>query len=61
MPIEIHELNIRINVNQNQQEQDASPAQGGTASGDVASGDRDELIAACIERVMEILNDKKER
>ena len=60
MPIEIRELNIRINVNQNQQEEDASPRQN-AAAGQGAALDKDELIAECIEKVMELLKNKQER
>jgi len=57
MPIEIKELNIRIHVNQNQQEQDSNspePEAHGVA-------DKDELIAECVEQVMELLKNKQDR
>lgn len=60
MPIEIKELNIRINVNQNQQEQDAPPTPG-KASSAGGEGGQDEVIAACVEQVMELLKNKMER
>lgn len=59
MPIEIKELNIRINVNQSQAEQN-SPAGEGKAPGQ-APPDKDEIIAECIEQVMELLKHKTER
>jgi hypothetical protein len=52
MPIEIKELHIRINVDETQEPQ----------TSDNASGeDRDEIIEACVEQVMEILLHKEER
>ncbi len=61
MPIEIKELNIRINVNQNQQEQDAPSSPGKASSQGGEGGDQDEVIAACVEQVMELLKNKMER
>lgn len=59
MPIEIKELNIRINVNQGQQEQNTPPQEGsGNAQ---ATPDKQELMAECIEQVMELLKNKQER
>ncbi len=59
MPIEIKELNIRINVNQNQPEQDSGRPQ--AAVQDNGAGNKDEIIAECIEQVMELLKNKMER
>ena len=56
MPIEIRELNIRIHVNQNQPEQD-----GDTQKENAGGSDKDEIIAECIEQVMELLKNKQER
>jgi hypothetical protein len=63
MPIEIRELHIRVNVNTPQHE---APAQAGASpsaiSGNGAAGAGDEeIIAACVEKVMEILQNKTER
>jgi len=52
MPIEIKELHIRINV-------DESAANAATDS--VAGTDRDKIIEACVEQVLEILAKKEER
>lgn len=53
MPIEIKELNIKINVTDDQ----------ATASGnqDVSQEMQDEIIARCVEQVMEIISKKQER
>ena len=59
MPIEIKELNIRINVNQNQPEQDGGRPQ--AAAQDNGAGNKDEMIAECIEQVMELLKNKIDR
>lgn len=58
MPIEIRELNIRVSVSQNQPEQGSSPAAGG---GQAETLDREELIAECVEQVMELLRLRNER
>ena len=58
MPIEIRELNIRIHVNQNQPEQDGKGA-GGSSNG--PAPEKDEVIAECVEQVMELLKNKQER
>ncbi len=58
MPIEIRELNIRVSVGRNQPEQDSGPAPGETPG---ATMDRDELIAECVEQVMELIKLQNER
>lgn len=58
MPIEIRELNIRVSVSQNQQEQGSTPAPGGAAQ---ELPDKDELIAECVEQVMELIRLRSER
>ena len=58
MPIEIRELNIKVSVSQNQQEQDNVPSAGSQAS---AMPDKDELIAECVEQVMELIKLKNDR
>jgi len=53
MPIEIKELNIKINVNNNNQS---------NASNDKSSGGNDtQVISRCIEKVFEIQDRKNER
>ncbi|MFW6259936.1 MAG: DUF5908 family protein [Tangfeifania sp.] len=52
MPIEIKELHIKINVDEN----GASPR--GESS---LKKEKDKIIAACVEQVMEILSKKEER
>jgi hypothetical protein len=62
MPIEIKELHIRVNVTppgsgQGGGNPSAAPGTGGKPSGKESQ----DLIAECVERVMEILENKKER
>ncbi len=63
MPVEIRELHIRVNVTSPQNEP-ASPggapssAPGGNGAGGAGN---EEIIAACVEKVMEILQNKTER
>jgi hypothetical protein len=57
MPIEIRELNIRVSVSQNQQEQESPPA----GEGSPPDFDKEELIAECVEQVMELIRLKTER
>jgi hypothetical protein len=52
MPIEIKELNIKINVNDKPQTSD--PEKKG-------KDDKESIIAACVEQVMEILKKNQER
>ncbi|WP_162996304.1 DUF5908 family protein [Mucilaginibacter celer] len=58
MPIEIRELNIRVSVNQSPAEQDAKPS---GSSGGGGGADKDEIIAECVEQILEILKNKNER
>lgn len=64
MPIEIRELHIKVIIDPNEP---APPGQGGrqaaTASqaGSSSDPDRDALIAECVEQVLAILHEKKER
>jgi Family of unknown function (DUF5908) len=56
MPIEIRELHIRVSV---------SPQSGGPpagAPGPAADGDgRPAIVAECVEQVLQVLRDRKER
>lgn len=52
MPIEIKELHIRINV-------DETSGNSSSETGPVT--DRDKIIEACVEQVMELLAKKEER
>jgi len=53
MPIEIKELHIKINV------EERSGAAG--PPGETNQQEKDQIIAACVEQVMEILSKKEER
>ena len=62
MPIEIKELHIRVNVTPPAQHQESSvtaPSPGRT--GNPGAGEKQEIIAECVEQVMKILESKKER
>jgi hypothetical protein len=52
MPIEIKELHIKINVNDKPQSIDSRK---------VKRDEKDKIIAACVEQVMEILAKNQER
>lgn len=52
MPIEIKELHIKINVDENPGKPDAKAN---------SKGDKDKIIEACVEQVMEIISKNKER
>jgi hypothetical protein len=54
MPIEIKELNIRINVTDSQ-----SKPESGNSAGEMET--QNSLIAQCVEQVLEILSKTKER
>jgi hypothetical protein len=56
MPIQITELNISVSVNQ--------PGTGHTEASPQASqagGSRESIVEECVEQIIKILNDKKER
>lgn len=64
MPIEIKELHIHVMVNASSGEPAASNAQNGESgnnSGNSGGGDKDTIIAECVEQVLEILQNKRER
>lgn len=52
MPIEIKELNIKINVEGKKQNEDLKKAE---------KDDKNAIIEACVEQVMEILSKTRER
>lgn len=58
MPVEIKELQIRVTVNQPQQSQ---PAGTPAPEGDKAEDEKDSIIAQCVDAVVTIMNNKKER
>jgi hypothetical protein len=54
MPIEIKELNIRINVSDDQN--NVSPGSAG-----IDQQTKDSIVALCVEQVMEIISKNQER
>lgn len=56
MPIEVRELVIKATITPNEQH-GSSPG----ASNNNAVSSQEEIISACVERVLEILKDKMER
>ena len=61
MPIEIKELHIRVVVNAAPAGKE-SAAQGPSASGaKIMGGDKDAIVAECVEQVLQILRNKGER
>lgn len=56
MPIQITELNISVSVNQ-----PGGNSQSPTASPEKNQQQSDKLVEECVEQVMRILQDKKER
>lgn len=54
MPIEIKELHIKINV-------DEGANKGNSQNNTAAKEDQSKLIAACVEEVMYLLKEQKER
>ena len=57
MPVEMRELNIRINVNQ--QAGGAGPQN--VSGNDATKEDSEALVKECVEQVLSILDNKKER
>lgn len=59
MPVEIKELHIRVNVSGKAPE---SAKSGQAAAKDEDhGGDKDQIVAECVEQVLQILQAKKER
>ena len=64
MPIEIKELHIHVVVNTASGGQVANKptaSAGGNNSGSGNSGDKDAIVAECVEQVLDILQNKRER
>ena len=59
MPLEIKELHIRVSVNQPQQNEQASAAS--PARGKKEEDEKEALVKQCIEQVLEVIKNKKER
>lgn len=56
MPLEIKELHIKVTVNQPQQGSAPAPADPAKAE-----DDKEAVIAQCVDEVVNIINNKKER
>lgn len=59
MPIEIKELHIRVAVRAEPDAVAALPA--AHAGGDIQDGDREAIVAECVEQVLRIIQEKAER
>lgn len=59
MPVEIKELHIRVAVNAAPAKQ--APMAQGTPGGSGGVGDKDAIVAECVEQVLQIIQTKKER
>jgi hypothetical protein len=58
MPIEIRELTIKVTVDQpNPQAQQSA----GNTPGEGAKDDKDSILSQCVEQVLSIMKNKKER
>ncbi len=60
MPIEIRELIIRASINEADTVKPSSTDNRG-GRGSIFSSEKEAIIAVCVEQVMKILEDKKER
>lgn len=63
MPIEIKELHIKVAVNvpQTGQSSEGKSAAGAIKQSANSGADKDEIVAECVEQVLQILQHKKER
>jgi hypothetical protein len=63
MPVEIRELHIRVTVNAGGEEKKPAGKLSGPSAAQGAAGEtaRESMIAECVEKVMEILQNKSER
>lgn len=60
MPIEIKELHIRVTVNA-PAEQTTAKKTNGAAQAAENGADKDAIVAECVEQVLQILHNKRER
>ncbi|HEX6427322.1 MAG TPA: DUF5908 family protein [Niastella sp.] len=61
MPLEIKELHIKVTVNQpTQGSQPANTSAGGAGAGK-AGDEKEAIISQCVDEILEIINNKKER
>lgn len=61
MPIEIRELHIKVSVTAPQAGQSASGTGSSGGGNNTAGNDKEAIVAACVEKVMEIIHNKTER
>lgn len=64
MPVEIRELHIKVTVNESESGDGASAGrEAGARSGNSAGGaaDREAIVAECVEQVLRIMQNKRER
>lgn len=64
MPVEIKELHIKISVNAPQAEQNTGagrPVAANSNAGESNQNQREAIVAECVEQVLQILYNKKER
>ncbi|TNJ40387.1 hypothetical protein FGF66_01140 [Chlorobaculum thiosulfatiphilum] len=64
MPVEIRELHIKVTVNEAPQDEGAQASRNGAErSGGGAGGgaDREAIVAECVEQVLRIMQNKRER
>jgi len=61
MPVELKELHIKINVNQTASGNAPAGASSPTGSGASGNGAQSAIVAQCVEQVMALLKQKKER
>jgi hypothetical protein len=59
MPLEIKELHIKVTVNQPSQGQQSTGASAG--GGGKAGDEKEAIISQCVDEILEIINNKKER
>jgi hypothetical protein len=59
MPIEIRELHIRVAVEAKPEPQ--QPSGQPAAAGNGGAGDKDAIVAECVEQILRIMRSKRER
>ena len=61
MPIEIKELHIKVTVNAPQSSSTPAPSGQQPPQGGNNAGDKEAVVAECVEQVLQILQDKRDR
>ena len=61
MPLEIKELYIKVTVNQPSQGQQSGGGASAASGGAKADDDKEAIVSQCVDEILQIIDNKKER